>query len=175
MEGEDWSAEDALLAEELMLAVERQASSRVTSTSAPAAVSFSGAAKGRTVVTRSKARANTQHQDTKPVAQPEDFPAAAAEAASPAHLMGAISSNDDASPSLISPSRRAVEIDVNELMADVHNHYEVVPDVEEIGTVMDRRQLRPYGFSVTGTMSLQWAGRTTSHVHINCMHRNPLQ
>ena len=153
MEGDEWSAEDALLAEKLMLAAERQASSRGTSTSAPASVDCSNPENGRSVVTRSRAKAARQ-SDATPTAKHEDTPAATSEHASPSRAAGALASADDADLSLISPTRRAVEVDVTELVADAHEQHDFIPEVEEIGTVMDRRQLRPTGFSVTGACLL---------------------
>lgn len=158
MDGEEWSVEDGLLAEELMLAAERQASSRGTSTSAPARVDASKSANGRSVVTRSRARA-AQCTETTPAAQPEDLPAAAAEDASPRRVCrrsaAALESTDDADLSLISPSRKLVEVDVTKIVVDAREQYNVIPEVEDIGAVMDRRQLRPSGFSVTGAVKQQ--------------------
>ena len=174
MEGDDWSAEDALLAEELMLAAERHASSRGTSTSAPASVACSNPGKGRTVVTRSTAK-TARHPHATPAAKPEDTPAAASEHASPRRAADTLASADDADLSLISPTRRTVEVDVTEIIADAHEQHEFIPEVEDIGTVMDRRRLRPTGFSVTGACLLQCNKRCPDPVRdAMCMHIKPL-
>ena len=170
MDGDEdmWSAEDILLAEEAIARADRLASSRAAESSSPAAVADEGSNQKRkgsrrkqqklasptsSIRTRSRARAGQQENGAAATGQEgagamcaPGSPAAAGEQEGAERALG--------SPSAV--SRGAVEADPTAEVAAAITQLAVIPEVEELGAVLDRRRLRPYGFSVTDITAAEW-------------------
>ena len=152
---EDWTEEEDLASVDILIAAERLASSRGASTSSPApAVASSNSSEGsRRIVTRSRARAKAQQVES---SRPEISPSKAdAEQNGQQDELHSADSNCIEVP-VLSPSRTGVEPDPTAAMAKAVAKCAVVPDVEDIGRVLDRRSLRPHGFSVTDITAAEW-------------------
>ena len=157
MDGDEemWSAEDILLAEEAILHADRLASSRAAGSSTPVAEECSNRRRKRCKSSRQKKLAGSPSSiRTRSKARSGEQEGGAAAAEQSPSAAGGEAVRAGGSPGAV--SRGAVEADPTAAVAAAITELAVIPEVEELGAVLDRRRLRPYGFSVTDITAAEW-------------------